>query len=217
MQIQGGTLAQVLREARDLPGAPLVSLDLNGVAPGDTARHQAILGPALPSVDVLHANLEEAQAIVGLSQAVSDDEDLRALAKWFLDKGVAIVAITLGAQGSFAAVTGDPERLKAASPLHRSAGAWVGQNLRAAAFSPGAGSTINANGAGDSFVGGLVLAAAAWKEKLTLDQAVSFAALAALQRVDGNLRDAKVKHTAAELMAKVKVGGAALPPRLPLR
>lgn len=210
----------MLRLPRDLPGSPLVSLDLNGVDPGNdaTTRHAAVLGKALPFVDVLHANLEEAEAIVGPLGRGGDDADghLRALAGWFLVKGVAVVTITAGAKGSFTAVTSDVERLAASPGLERQVEAWAGQEVRAAAFAVGEGSAVNANGAGDAFIGGLVLAAAAWREALTLEEAVKFAALAALQRVDETLREAQDKKDAAELVAVAKAGGKGLPPTLPL-
>lgn len=221
LKIQGQALADVLRLPRGLPGSPLVSLDLNGVDPGNdaTTRHAAVLGKALPFVDVLHANLEEAEAIVGpLGGGLPDDADahLRALAGWFLDKGVAVVTITAGSRGSFTAVTSDAERLAASPGLERQVRAWAGQEVRAAAFAVGEGSAVNANGAGDAFIGGLVLAAAAWREALTLDEAVRYAALAALQRVDETLREARDKKDAAELVAVARAGGDGLPPTLPL-
>lgn len=220
LQIQGQALADVLSLPRDLPGTPLVSLDLNGVDPGEDAvtRHAAVLGKALPWVDVLHANLEEAEAIVGPLDEVErgSDAQLRALAAWFLDKGVAVVTITVGHRGSFTAVTSDSGRLSASPTLERQVVAWAGQDVRAPAFAVGKDAAVNANGAGDAFVGGLVLAAAAWKETLALGEAVRFAALAALHRVDGNLREAKVKSNVVELMAAAKAGGDGLPPTLPL-
>lgn len=219
---------------RDLPNAPLVSLDLNGVSPGQdaAARHAAVLGAALKHVDILHANLEEAEAIVGPpppsdpaaelagggEAAAPSEKRLRDLARWFLEKGVAIVAITLGGRGSYTAVTSDRARLQVVASLQRQAGAWAGQEVRVPAFATGEGSSVNANGAGDSFVGGLVLATAAWKEPLGLKEAVTFAALAALQRVDGDLRAAPVKKKATELMSAVRGGvkDGKLPPALPL-
>lgn len=186
------------------------------------ARHAAVLGKALPWVDVLHANLEEAEAIVGPlgsgGAGGADDDHLRALAGWFLEKGVAVVTITAGARGSFTAVTGDAERLAASPGLARQVAAWAGREARAPAFAVGEGSAVNANGAGDSFVAGLVLAAAAWRDPLALDEAVRFAALAALQRVDGALREAGAedRKNAAELVAVARAGGDGLPPTLPL-
>lgn len=218
-QIQGQALAEVLRLPRQLPGAPVTSLDLNGVDPGEdsVSRHEAVIGKALPWVDILHANLEEAEAIVGpLDAAASSgsDDHLRALAAWFLERGVAVVIITVGSRGSFTAVTSDNERLAASPSLVRQVAAWAGQEVRAPAFAVGPGSGVNANGAGDAFIGGFVLAAAAWKNELTLEEAVRFAALVALQRVDEKLRDAEVKTSAARLMADVRAG--ALRPTLPL-
>ncbi|CBJ31745.1 Myo-inositol-1-phosphate synthase [Ectocarpus siliculosus] len=215
-QIQGQALADVLRLPRSLPGSPLVSLDLNGVDPGNDAptRHAAVLEKAYPFVDILHANLEEAEAIVGPLETGDGDARLRALAEWFLSKGVAVVAITAGAKGSFTAVTSDAERLAASPGLARQVSAWAGREVRAAAFAAGEGAAVNANGAGDAFVGGLVLAAAAWRESLSLEEAVRFAALAALQRVDESLRQAEDATNAAELMTVARAGS--LPPTLPL-
>lgn len=166
----------------------------------------------------MHANLEEAEAIVGPLGGADGGSDahLRALANWFLGKGVAVVAITAGGRGCFTAVTSDSGRLAASPTLRRQVAEWAGQEVRAPAFAAGKGSDVNANGAGDAFTSGLVLAAAAWKETLSLGEAVTFAALAALQRVDGKLRESEVKRNAAELMAVVKAGGDGLPPTLPL-
>lgn len=219
LQIQGQALADVLRLPRSLPGSPLVSLDLNGVDPGNDAptRHAAVLDKAYPFVDILHANLEEAEAIVGPLETGDGDARLRALAEWFLGKGVAVVTITAGAKGSFTAVTSDVERLAASPGLARQVSAWAGREVRAAAFAVGEGAAVNANGAGDAFVGGLVLAAAAWRENLSLEEAVRFAALAALQRVDESLRQADDARNAAELMTVARAGGnGLLPPTLPL-
>ena len=220
-QIQGQALADVLRLPRGLPGSPLVSLDLNGVDPGNDApaRHAAVLGKALPYVDVLHDNLEEAEAIVGPLEGdggADTEAHLAALARWFLESGVAVVTITAGARGSFTAVTSNPERLAASPGLGRQVAAWAGQEVRAAAFAVGEGAAVNANGAGDAFVGGLVLAAAAWREAMTLEEAVRFAALSALQRVDGTLREAEAKKNAVELVAVARAGGDGLPPTLPM-
>ncbi|CAM9593342.1 unnamed protein product [Discosporangium mesarthrocarpum] len=223
--VQGDSLASILRQAQGLRGKPLVSLDLNGVDPGmGAACHAAILGAALPYVDLLHANLEEAEAIAGsdLGPSVPDagEERLRALAEWFLSRGVVMVSITLGGKGSYTVVTKDPERLQVndSGALGRQVAAWAGVEERAPAFATGEGSSVNANGAGDAFIGALALAAGAWREPLKLGEAVAFASLAALQRVDSQLRETHPKKTAAELMAIVRTGpeGSGLPPTLPL-
>lgn len=195
-------------------------MDLNGVDPGNdaTARHAAVLSKALPWVDILHANLEEAEAIIGPLEGAAGGSDahLRALAGWFLERGVAVVTITVGGKGSFTAVTGDLVRLAASPSLARQVVAWAGQEVRAPAFAVGEGAAVNANGAGDAFVGGLVLVAAAWRSTLTLEEAVTFASLAALQRVDATLREAEVVRNAVELVAMVKAGRDGLPPTLAL-
>ena len=66
------------------------------------------------------------------------------------------------------------------------------------------GSTVNANGAGDAFVAGLI-AAAAWDTcPLSLECACKLALLCALQRVDSSLRDAPVKASLAELVEQAQ-------------
>ncbi|CAM9840753.1 unnamed protein product, partial [Choristocarpus tenellus] len=205
-KIQGQTLSDVLHQAGRLPGSPLVSMDLNGVDPSKGAEwHEKVIGSALPRVDLLHANLEEAEAIVGSTgEGVSEDQHVQSLAEWFLSHGVAMVSITMGGRGSFTAVTADNDRLDSSLSLRRQVAVWAGGAIRLAAFAPGKDSPINTNGAGDSFAGSLALAAGAWKDPLTLKEAVTFAALSALQRVDGRLRDAEAKKSVADLMAVVR-------------
>lgn len=161
--------------------------------------------------------LEETPAESGIG---ADPAHLQGLAKWFLARGVAVVTITAGARGSFTAVTEDEARLAESPGLKRQVSAWAGKEVRAAAFAVGKGSAVNANGAGDAFVGGLVLAAAAWKDPVTLEEAVRFAGLAALQRVDEGLREAgegdERRRNAVQLMEVAREGGEGLPETLPL-
>ena len=67
-----------------------------------------------------------------------------------------------------------------------------------AATSTEAVATVNANGAGDAFVAGL-LSAVVWQSALTLRAAGRLGLLSALQRVDSSLREAKSKATLAQL------------------
>ncbi|CAM9166901.1 unnamed protein product [Phaeothamnion confervicola] len=227
-QMQGAALAAMLKRAREILGwGALLSVDLNGVDGGDGAAadnggeavvaiHEAVLGPALPMIDILHANLEEAQAISGLWNSRSNGNggsrdkfaEAEACADWFIGRGVALVAITLGAGGAMVKVTADAARTGGGGTMASQAMNWAGQGVCVPAFAPAG--TVNANGAGDAFAGGLLVALAWRRDQLTLQQAVQFALLSALQRVDGSLRDAEPPRTAQELMADVLAGR--LPP-----
>ena len=52
-------------------GAPIISLDINGATLGAPADADGVLGPALPQVDLLHANLEEVTAGNGWEPVVT--------------------------------------------------------------------------------------------------------------------------------------------------
>ena len=128
-----------------------------------------------------------------------------------LERGVAVVALTLGEGGAYVCVSSDEARLRNRAELSRAAAGWCGQQARLAAL-PVAGE-LNANGAGahsaaeallprglarrgplvtclplhpsgDAFTAGL-LAAMLWSEPLQLDQAVHLGLASARQRIDG--------------------------------
>jgi hypothetical protein len=52
----------------------------------------------------------------------------------FLNRGVAVAAVTLGADGAHLAVTADVKRLGASPALQRQAAAWCGQSVTLPAF-----------------------------------------------------------------------------------
>ena len=98
---------------------------MNGATLGARADADGVLGPALPRVDLLHANLEEACHLAGvqppLAEAEASEAELRAVADWFTSRGVAVVAITLGAAGAYVHVTPDAARM---ARLPTAASAW---------------------------------------------------------------------------------------------
>ena len=116
-RLQGDALRNLLETAPALlgGGGVVADVDLNGVA--DSADRSAldVLAPALPLIDLLHANLEEACVLAGVppldEDAAVDDDALRALAAPLLARGVAVVAITLAAAGAYIAVNDDDARL----------------------------------------------------------------------------------------------------------
>ena len=205
--LQGDALREWLRDAAtllssdsedgeeaDLRGGPLLSVDVNGATLGAFADADRVLGPAYPLIDMLHANLEEACHVTGVTPAPEEAdasvETLRALVAPLLASGVAVVAITLGANGAFVAVTEDAERLRRTDALAQGAAAWRGAHVLLPAL-PVDGE-VNANGAGDAFTAGL-LAAMLFREEgaqrpLSLEAAVGVALGAARQRVDSARR-----------------------------
>ena len=186
-------------EEADLRGGPLLSVDVNGATLGEFADADRVLDPAYPLIDMLHANLEEACHITGVTPAPEEAdasvETLRALVAPLLASGVAVVAITLGANGAFVAVTEDAERLRRTDALAQGAAAWCGAHVLLPAL-PVDGE-LNANGAGDAFTAGL-LAAMLFRDEprdgaqraLSLKAAVGVALGAARQRVDSARRSA---------------------------
>ena len=202
--LQGEALKELLARASDCLeaepireglGAPLLAIDVNGATLGAFADADAVLGPALPLADLLHANLDEACHIAGvdagtLDEASATEEELmERVAAPLLAAGVAVVAITLGPHGAFVAVTSDSERLERSAALGRCARGWVGSAVRLPAL-PLEGE-LNANGAGDAFTSGM-LAAMLWQSddgaSMSLQDAVSVALGSARQRVDSARR-----------------------------
>jgi sugar/nucleoside kinase (ribokinase family) len=193
-KMQGRALANLLASSQNILGEALISVDLNGVDNSDSARsrHDDVLGPSFPAIDLLHANEEEARAISGESGS------MEAVGAWFLQRGVGIFAVTLGENGAYIAVA-DAARVAKSPALAHQALKWAGQCMKLPAFRVQDLSSINTNGAGDAFCAGM-LVSLCWQQPLTLRQALQMGLLSSLQRVDGRLRDAGVKKSAKELM-----------------
>jgi len=148
----------------------------------------------------LHANAAEARLLTGegpQEEGESQGEYLRRLAAPLLAQGLGCLALTLGAEGAYLAVNADL-RGRSATFL-RQGERWRGQDSFVPAYPVSEGSSINANGAGDAYIGGLV-AAVLWQRPVSLEEANRFALLAALQRVDSSKRDSPLKTLASDLM-----------------
>ena len=212
--LRGDGLARLLDEAATLMAAagggdggsgdpPLLSLDINGATLGAAADADGVLGASLRMVDVLHANLEEACHVAGVApppaEADATTEQLRRIADAFTSRGVGVVAITLGAAGAYVAVSPDAARLQRSPRLAAAARRWGAAEDALLPAAPTEG-TINANGAGDAFVAGL-LAAMLWSEPLRLTDALRLALESARQRIDS----ATEPRAAAELLQDVAV------------
>lgn len=177
---------------------PITSLDLNGVLPSSSPE---ILLPALVHTDVLHLNQEEATLITGHTISTPPSlPSLREAAAVLFSYGVAIVAITLGEEGAYVAVTPSEGRILPESALAWQASKWTpGTDVLLPAYPLTLGAQANTNGAGDAFVAGLLLALLT-TAPLTLEQATKVALLTALQRVDSSKRESKNKLSYEELV-----------------
>lgn len=207
---QGQALRAFLSEARGVLGDVVVSVDLNGVTSASGGPGgETILTPALPLVDILHLNEHEAHILTGAdveSGGVGTTPPplamLQQAAGVLHAKGVAIVALTLGAAGAYVCVSGEEGRVGAGA-LGRQAKAWRGQGVLLPAYPVEKGAAVNTNGAGDAFIAGLV-GAVLVKEPLGLEQAVRLGLLAARERVDGSRRESQSPARFAQLIDLAK-------------
>ena len=199
-RLQGENLSSLLLECRRLLPNALLSVDLNGVT--EHSHSSTVLDAALPLVDVLHLNEDEA-AILGAAPGAGASEARARALRDLHAKGVAVVLLSLGADGSLVSVTPDEERLRSCrGALPR----WpAGSTSRAPAFRVSEGAAVNANGAGDALVGGFILAAAWPGQALGAAQCGTFAAMVARQRCDETTRDGGGMG-AEELIAAVRAG-----------
>jgi sugar/nucleoside kinase (ribokinase family) len=120
-RLDGEPAARLLRRARSL--GKIVSMDTAWDRKG---RWLEVIEPALSSVDIIHANLEEARAVTGRDEPEE-------MADFFQSYGVSTVAIKMGADGCY---------LQGKDGAHRMAGLTV--------------DVVDTTGAGDAFVGGFL-------------------------------------------------------------
>jgi len=172
-EMQGEALAHVFSKARSLmEDGGIVVLDLNGVPDSSGSKQtpygsmctaadlksDAVIGPALSHVDILHMNEDEVVSLTGAKLEGDDEKDkavLSGAASMFLKCGVAVVAITRGKSGCFIKCSNE-ERFSSSKMLPAT---WVDQEIHVDASLLPAGTDINSNGAGDSFTCGLLVAA----------------------------------------------------------
>lgn len=165
--IQGEKLLQIFLEARSIMAeGGIIALDLNGV-PEESyngrlksqaeLRSDPVLGAALEQVDILHMNEDELILLTGVELDDSPNDEF-AIAKGvslFLKCGVAVVAVTRGKKGSFVACN-DDARFHQTPMLPKS---WIDRTTQVRSVELSPETSVNANGAGDSFTSGLLVAA----------------------------------------------------------
>lgn len=171
--MQGGSLAQILLEARStMIEGGIIALDLNGVpeAPfredGDLRgvsdlKNDPVIGAALEHVDILHMNEDELSLLTGCQiqhtpeAELEDDYNIASAVNLFLLCGVAIVVVTRGGKGCFVGCN-NVERFRRSSSLPAS---WVDCTCRVGCVELPKDTVLNGNGAGDSFTAGFLVAA----------------------------------------------------------
>ncbi|GJD07322.1 hypothetical protein Gasu2_16880 [Galdieria sulphuraria] len=118
-QVQGKVLAQHFQSIRSL--GITIALDMNGANTND----ERIVHSALESVGIFHVNIEEAIALSGKhpqhlernsnNQPLEDRvnfQQVKDIADYFHDLGVALIAITLGPRGAFLSTHSNTQILK---------------------------------------------------------------------------------------------------------
>jgi len=149
----------------------IIALDLNGVPEGTFAVHRLrsvaslkndpVIGAALEHVDILHLNEDELVLLTGCEikgtaeSQLEDDYAIASAVNLFLLCGVAVVALTRGSKGSFVSCN-DTDRFRRCSMLPAS---WVDCTAKIGCVQLPPKTIINGNGAGDAFLGGLLVAA----------------------------------------------------------
>lgn len=156
-KLQGSALRHLFNRIRDACPSTMLTLDVNGANCPESLSAPVIL-PALSITTAIHANLEEACIITGLANpqdsATMSATQIRPVVEWFVQNGAGIACITCGKDGLFIATANGTD--------HQWAHWRLSQHLQPTAFvyrpayiiSPGV--SVNASGAGDAFVAGLL-------------------------------------------------------------
>ncbi|PXF47223.1 putative sugar kinase YdjH [Gracilariopsis chorda] len=181
-QLQGKALCQLFERVRE--GAPhvLLTLDVNGA---DTAERQEnpVLLPALEYTAAIHANLDEACVITGMAPPSSSDtmpaEEVKPIVEWFVKNGAGMSCITCGKDGVFVATRFKDNPKHNLSP-HLENGAFIYRG----AYKVTDGVTVNASGAGDAFVAGILSELAESAGKRGVARVTDSGLVSALKRID---------------------------------
>lgn len=210
-KLQGHNLRQLFDRVRQAAPHVLLTMDVNGADEKETPDRPVLL-PALELTAAIHANLEEACTITGLTSALESStlsaKEIRPVAEWFTEHGAGIACITCGKDGVFVS-TGNDECIKRQQlSLHLERGAFIYR----AAFAVSDGITVEASGAGDAFTAGVIAELADTKGKLGVGRVANAGLVGALHRIEASLAGSSHKADIATLLEKVK-GRPRLTPR----
>ena len=216
---------------------PLISMDLNGVQGSNEAALNVILpalpyvdvlhlnteecelltGISIPLESTFDTNNNVNVEMSHLKNYGDVVTKLRSAASFFFQHGVAIIAITLGKYGAFVAINNVSDHTSQIFPFERkevlsrltylSPRTSKKQEILLPSYPIGPNSSVNANGAGDAFISGLV-AMLLQKDvsNVTLDIITKGALLTALHRVDTKLRTAQPKITLEQIIMRATKG-----------
>jgi len=207
-QVQGKVLAQHFQSIRSL--GITVALDMNGANSND----ESIVHAALEYVGIFHVNIEEAIVLSGkhlqhLQRNSSGNPQLpleekvnfqqvKGIADYFHQLGVALVAITLGPRGAFLSTHSNP------SVIEKNIACFPCLSPGKAVFRPNfqAKGTINAVGAGDTFTAGILamlLRQAHSSSFLSLELLADVGLAAAMQRIDSGVEPKTLQKLVMQL------------------
>lgn len=214
-QLQGPKLRQLFDRVQSTVPNVLLTMDLNGANITETAEHQIVL-PALEITAAVHANLEEACVVTGLAKPTNISsltlEEIRLMLEWFTARGVGIACITCGKEGAFIATGGEgqqsdwAENLRLSQKLER--GCFFHMDARKIAD----GVKINASGAGDSFMAGVVAELSQSAGGRGVNRVAQAGFASALHRLDPSLAGQREK-VSIDTLVKLAEGREKLPSR----
>ena len=203
--LQGEHLKDVLCHVKESFGGNdvIIGVDLNGVSRDN--HSDSVLTPALPFVDVLHLNEEEAEILSGTKKQDfflhgHDEQALQDVCNLLHNQGCKIVLLSRGRKGCF--ISGRSQKKKRNTTTT--------QTVCQVPAIPIEDGKVNANGAGDALFSGFCYVMTQTKSKsknnlnlsLSLAQMGVFATLVARQRCNVETRD-HPKYTAEDLLQLV--------------
>ena len=187
----------------------MLTLDVNGADKKETPESPVLL-PALELVTVIHANLEEACVITGLQPPQNASEltarQIRPIVDWFVANGANIALITSGKDGVFASTSVNPRNPNPAFPIH------PGVFVHREAYAVTEGAVVNASGAGDAFMAGVIAALSNASVVQSLDDLLDSGLASALYRIDTSFGG---KKTSLKLLLEAVSGRRRIESRVP--
>lgn len=218
--LRGSPLRELFTYVRENAPHACITLDLNGA---DVCEDETqVITPALPLVTAVHANLEEACIITGRADANDTDnmkpEQVHSICEWFTGHGAGMVFITCGKDGVFGRSVLEGTPSSAMSGLRTRI---VGEKqIYRPAYKISGSRPVNANGAGDAFMAGIVaelvkIGDGEENTHVSLVERLADSGLAsALLRIDSDLLEANDKSMSLDrLLEKVK-GRERIEPRM---
>jgi ribokinase len=164
LEIPLASVVEATRSAHDDADIPVL---LNAAPAPSTADAKVLETEVFPRLAHLVVNETEAAVLCGISVAEMDEEmGLKRAGKWFVDRGVGTVVITLGARGAFWMTT---------API------TGGGNTTRDGLVPAVkvAEVVDTTAAGDTFVGVYALRVAGSASNFNVEEAVRAAAAAA--------------------------------------